>query len=227
MSITKEQLEEIEKLAEAATPGPWKTVVDEFHADSGAHQVALHDCFTEQDADKNAAFIRAMRKYTLPLIEALEEAWERDEQHIKVLEQYRLEVEDCKRRMGDLLDQLAREEADAHQFQKERDQYQAWMLSANDELTKVRKVLSEANELRVELTKERNEARAEIERLRKLLNPSPKPDLGATLMRLMREGQRKEIYSRAWQEAILEGNTREQAHCIAADAVKAALKEEG
>lgn len=74
--MTPEQLDEIEKLAEAATPGPWKTVVEEFHADSGTHEVALQDCFNEQDAEKNAAFIRAMREHTLPMIKALRESRE-------------------------------------------------------------------------------------------------------------------------------------------------------
>lgn len=43
-------------------------------------------------------------------------------------------------------------------------------------------------------------------------------DLGVTLLRLNREAARKEVYARAWEAAILDGATRDQAHRIALDA---------
>ena len=66
---------------------------------------------------------------------------------------------------------------------------------------------------------------AEIERLRRIERHSraiveerdvePVEDLGVSLMRLMRSEARKEAYQRAWELAVLDGATREQAHAIA------------
>lgn len=130
--MTPEQLDEIERLAEAATPGPWQAQLsDKGHAlwgplpngECGSMRIALSSYAAFDRA--NMLFMEALRDAALPLVKALREARERDEQHFKMLEQYRLEVEDCKRRVGDMVDHLAREEADAHQFQKERDEARA------------------------------------------------------------------------------------------------------
>ena len=43
-------------------------------------------------------------------------------------------------------------------------------------------------------------------------------DLGVALLRLDREAARKEVYASAWEAAILDGATRDQAHQIALDA---------
>lgn len=69
---------------------------------------------------------------------------------------------------------------------------------------------------------------AEIERLRRVERHSraiieerdvePVEDLGVSLMRLMRSEARKEAYQRAWELAVLDGATREQAHAIAHEA---------
>ena len=74
---------------------------------------------------KSAAFHDLMARQAIPLVKALREARERDEGYFKSMEAYRLDVEDCRRRMGDLLDQCAKEQADAHQFRKERDEARA------------------------------------------------------------------------------------------------------
>ena len=141
--MTREQLDEIEKLAEAATPGPYQVVsmypaygVFRVQVDEPSECVAMCAVSMNEDADEahverqeaharngaNARAIAALLKYALPLVKALRE---RDEGCFKSMEAHRLDVEACRRRMGDLLDHLAREEAAAHQFQKERDEARA------------------------------------------------------------------------------------------------------
>ena len=74
---------------------------------------------------KSAAFHDCMARQAIPLVKALREARERDEGYFNSMEAYRLDVEDCRRRMGDLLDQCAKEQADAHQLTQERDEARA------------------------------------------------------------------------------------------------------
>lgn len=57
--------------------------------------------------------------------------------------------------------------------------------------------------------------RVELDRLR---SDKPREDLGVTLLRLSREAAQKEVYARAWEAAILDGATRDQAHQLALDA---------
>ena len=113
----------------------------------------------------------------LMLVKTLRDARERDEGYVKSMEAYRLDVEACRRRMGDLLDHLAREEAAAHQFQKERNEARAEVerLKAEVVLLKNHYSLDAASKLRAEVAvarsltalreHERDEARAEVERL--------------------------------------------------------------
>jgi len=78
-----------------------------------------------KEIEKDAARRDEATATILMLVKAVREARERDEGYFKSMEAYRLDVEDCRRRMGDLLDQCVKEQADAHQFRKERDESRA------------------------------------------------------------------------------------------------------
>lgn len=99
--MTREQLDEIKKLAEAATPGPYQVAsiypaygVFRVQANESSECVAMCAVSINEDADEphverqaaharngtNARAIAALLQHALPLIEALEAAWkERDE----------------------------------------------------------------------------------------------------------------------------------------------------
>jgi len=89
--VTPEQLDEIERLAEAATQGPWSIDMDaDVVADSVLEPAIPDDVeagglwpkrvagfpYTHEGSHqrKDAAFIVAMREYALPLVKALREA---------------------------------------------------------------------------------------------------------------------------------------------------------
>ena len=91
--MTPEQLDEIERMAEAATPGPWDADVG-VDFDDGCPIIAWYACGPSHESrefdedglpslgaakglsEVDAAFIKAMREHALPLVKALREAWE-------------------------------------------------------------------------------------------------------------------------------------------------------
>ena len=94
--MTSEQLDEIEKLAEAATPGPYQVAsiypaygVFRVQVDEPSECVAMCAVSMNEDADEahverqeaharngaNARAIASLLRYALPLVKALREAW--------------------------------------------------------------------------------------------------------------------------------------------------------
>jgi len=91
--MTPEQLDEVEKLAEAATPGPWATEGESWEEVEGEddYQPMPRPYTLTGPNDKaiwssgggeyaypdngTAAFIVAMREHALPLVKAVREAW--------------------------------------------------------------------------------------------------------------------------------------------------------
>lgn len=76
--MTREQLDEIEELAEAATPDPWCVAI---RGDAVTIETTGVECFVVAEMPRSGAtdvqdatFIRAMREYALPLVKALREA---------------------------------------------------------------------------------------------------------------------------------------------------------
>ena len=79
--MTPEQLDEIEKLAEAATPGPWPTtgwVEDPHGIPYGVGKDILDGGEKERiaQAERDTAFIGTMREHALPMVKAVREARE-------------------------------------------------------------------------------------------------------------------------------------------------------
>lgn len=89
--MTSEQMDEIEKMAEAATPGPWKKHIKvdfgltmaEYYACGPYHWSrefdeaalsSLDDGNGKEKAEADAAFIVALREHALPMVKALREA---------------------------------------------------------------------------------------------------------------------------------------------------------
>lgn len=76
--MTREQLDEIEELAEAATPDPWCVAI---RGDAVTIETTGIECFVVAEMPRSGAtdvqdatFIRAMREHALPLVKSLREA---------------------------------------------------------------------------------------------------------------------------------------------------------
>ena len=74
-------------------------------------------------------------------------------------------------------------------------------------------LLAKVEKERDEAIRERDEARAEVQRL-----AAPKGDLLGALKELERREIHRLKYNQAWEQAILDGKTREEAHKIAGEA---------
>lgn len=102
--MTPDQLDEIEKLAELATPGPWGSLT--FCLDGRV--------FTSDEFATNQDFLRTMRTFAMPLVKALrEESAARDRAEAAC---FRLEVERNEARdRATIAERMVRELCDALQ----------------------------------------------------------------------------------------------------------------
>ena len=107
--MTLTELEKLEALHAAGMTWSWKASANEYHADSGAHEVTIDPLASEEECANVAAFINALHNAFPAMAKALREAWKKLEESDAAMQ---LIGDSFKRVVGE------REEARAEMFKQ-------------------------------------------------------------------------------------------------------------